>query len=91
MRNWDSNINNDFLGNPNDFNDICPQEKDYNDALELCNKLGIKLHRIDFIKEYWDYVFTYFLEELKKEEHLIQICYVINLLSLIYLLKKLKD
>ena len=66
MRNWDSNINNDFLGNPNDFNDICPQEKDYNDALELCNKLGIKLHRIDFIKEYWDYVFTYFLEELKK-------------------------
>ena len=66
MRNWDSNINNDFLGNPNDFNDICPQEKDYNDALELCNKLGIKLHRIDFVKEYWDYVFTYFLEELKK-------------------------
>ena len=32
MRNWDSNINNDILGNPNDTNDICPQEKDYNDA-----------------------------------------------------------
>ena len=66
MRNWDSNINGDYLGNPNDFTDICPQEKDYNDAVNLCNKLGIKLHRIDFIKEYWDYVFTYFLEELKK-------------------------
>ncbi len=66
MRNWDSNISNDILGNPNDLNDICPQEKDYNDALELCNKLNIKLHRIDFIKEYWDYVFTYFLDELKK-------------------------
>ena len=26
MRNWDSNINNDILGNPNDTNDICPQE-----------------------------------------------------------------
>ena len=66
MRNWDSNINGDILGNPNDFNDVCPQEKDYNDALKLCNELGIKLHRVDFIKEYWDYVFTYFLEELKK-------------------------
>ena len=66
MRNWDSNINNDILGNPNNIADICPQEQDYNDALELCNELGIKLHRVDFIKEYWDYVFTYFLEELKK-------------------------
>ena len=66
MRNWDSNINNDILGNPNDFNDICPQEKDYNDALKVCEKLSIPLHRVDFIKEYWDYVFTYFLEELKK-------------------------
>ena len=26
MRNWDSTINNDVLGNPNDFMDICPQE-----------------------------------------------------------------
>ncbi len=66
MRNWDSSINNDILGNPNDLNDICPQEKDYNDAVKLCEILGIKLHRVDFIKEYWDYVFKYFLDELKK-------------------------
>ncbi len=66
MRNWDSTINNDFLGNPNLQNNICPQEEDYNDALEVCKKLGIPLHRIDFVKEYWDDVFTYFLEELKK-------------------------
>ena len=66
MRNWDSTINNDYLGNPNDLNDICPQEKDYNDALKVCNKLGIPLKRVDFVKEYWDYVFTYFLNELKK-------------------------
>ena len=66
MRNWDSTINNDILGNPNDLNDICPQEKDYNDALKVCEKLNIPLHRIDFVKEYWDYVFTYFLDELKK-------------------------
>ena len=39
---------------------------DYNDAKKVCDKLGIPLHRKDFIKEYWDYVFTYFLDELKK-------------------------
>ena len=65
MRNWDSSINNDYLGNPNLNNNICPQEEDYNDALEVCKKLDIPLHRIDFVKEYWDYVFKYFLDELK--------------------------
>ena len=57
MRNWDSTINNDYLGNPNLDNSICPQEKDYNDAKAVCDKLGIPLHRIDFVKEYWDNVF----------------------------------
>ena len=66
MRNWDSSINNDILGNPDLNSDICPQEKDYNDALKVCEKIGIPSHRIDFVKEYWDYVFTYFLDELKR-------------------------
>ena len=66
MRNWDSTINNDYLGNPNLDNDICPQEEDYNDALAVCKKIGIPLHRVDYVKEYWDNVFTYFLDELKK-------------------------
>ena len=66
MRNWDSSINNDILGNTDLNSDICPQEKDYNDALKVCEKIGIPLHRIDFVKEYWDYVFTYFLDELKR-------------------------
>ena len=66
MRNWDSTINNDYLGNPNLNNDICPQEEDYNDAVKVCEKLGIPLHRVDFVREYWDFVFTYFLDELKK-------------------------
>ncbi len=66
MRNWDTSLNGDFLGNPDLNDDICPQEKDYNDALSVCKKIGITLHRVDFVKEYWDYVFTYFLDELKK-------------------------
>ena len=66
MRNWDASVNNDILGNPTLNDNICPQEQDYNDALAVSNELGIPLHRIDFVKEYWDYVFTYFLDELKK-------------------------
>ena len=66
MRNWDTSVNGDILGNPNLNNDICPQEEDYNDAKKVCEKLGIELHRIDFVKEYWDNVFEYFLDELKK-------------------------
>ena len=66
MRNWDSLVNNDIKGNPTLDNNICTQEQDYNDAKAVCSKLGIELHRVDFVKEYWDYVFTYFLDELKK-------------------------
>lgn len=64
MRNWDSLLNNDLEGNNN--HDICPQEQDYLDALAVCNKLNIPLQRIDFIKEYWDDVFTSFLASFKK-------------------------
>ena len=53
MRNWDSAANNDYLGNPNVNESICPQEKDYMDALEVANKLGVKLHRVDFVEEYY--------------------------------------
>lgn len=63
MKNWDSNINNDPEGITEG---ICPQELDYVDAKKVCDYLGIPLYRVDFIKEYWDNVFNYFLEELKK-------------------------
>lgn len=66
MRNWDSAANNDYLGNPNINNSICPQEQDYMDAKAVAEKLGVKLHRVDFIEEYWDYVFEHFLSEYRK-------------------------
>jgi tRNA-specific 2-thiouridylase len=66
MRNWDSTTNNDVLGNPDLNDDVCPQEVDYQDAKEVADKLGIELHRVDFIKEYWDNVFSYFLKEYEK-------------------------
>ena len=63
MRNWDALANNDYLGNPTINNDQCPQEKDYDDAVMVAKKLGIPLLRIDFVKEYWDDVFSYLIRE----------------------------
>jgi len=66
MRNWDAITNNDILGNPTLNNNQCPQEADYWDAVAVAKKLNIPLIRIDYVKEYWDEVFVYFLEEYKK-------------------------
>ena len=66
MRNWDSAVNNDVMGNPDLLEDVCPQEKDYQDAVKVAEKLGVKIHRVDFIEEYWNSVFAYFLEEYRK-------------------------
>ena len=63
MRNWDAMANGDYLGNPTVNDDQCPQEKDYQDALKVAEKLGIPLLRVDFIKEYWDHVFSFFISE----------------------------
>ena len=63
MRNWDALANNDYLGNPTINNNQCPQEKDYDDAVAVAKKLGIELLRVDYIKEYWDNVFTYLIKE----------------------------
>lgn len=63
MKNWDSSINKDKEGITDG---ICPQEQDYTDTLKVCDELSIPLYRVDFIKEYWDSVFKYFLGELEK-------------------------
>lgn len=66
MRNWDALANNDYLGNPTINAPQCPQESDYYDALEVAKALGIELYRSDFVKEYWDRVFSYFLKEYSR-------------------------
>lgn len=64
MRNWDSLVNNEINSDISD--DVCPQEIDYMDAVSVAKHLDIPIKRVDFVKEYWDNVFTYFLDELKK-------------------------
>ena len=66
MRNWDAFAAGDYLGNPTLNNDQCPQEKDYDDATKVAEKLGIKLLRVDYIKEYWDNVFSYLIREYER-------------------------
>ena len=63
MRNWDALMNNDYLGNPTINNDQCPQEKDYDDAKAVAEKLGIPFIRHDYIEEYWNNVFSYLIKE----------------------------
>ena len=66
MRNWDSLANHDVLGNPDLNEEVCPQEQDYQDAVKVAEKLEIPLHRVDFIEEYWNTVFDYFLREYRQ-------------------------
>lgn len=55
MNNWEEPDAEDSKG--------CQASKDLTDAASVCGLLGIKLHTMNFADEYWDRVFTYFLEE----------------------------
>lgn len=41
----------------------CPASQDLQDVKEVCNTLKIKLHTVNFVAEYWQKVFQYFLNE----------------------------
>ena len=43
-----------------DDTDYCTAAADLADAQAVCDKLGIKLHKINFAAEYWDNVFEHF-------------------------------
>lgn len=63
MQNWDSAAN--FELNYNSEIDACESELDFRIAKTVADHLNIPLYRVEFIKEYWDNVFSYFLEEYK--------------------------
>lgn len=44
----------------------CSAEEDYEDVRRVCQVLEIPYYTVNFSKEYWDRVFTYFLEEYKR-------------------------
>lgn len=56
MKNWEQDDNDTY----------CASAQDLQDAEDVCNQLGIKLHTVNFAKQYWDKVFTHFLDEYAK-------------------------
>lgn len=53
MKNWEED----------DDAEYCSAAEDLADAQQVCDKLGIHLHSVNFSAEYWDRVFAYFLHE----------------------------
>jgi len=55
-----------FMVNWEEESDTCTSEQDYEDVKRVCNKIGIPYFSVNYAKEYYDRVFSYFLEEYKK-------------------------
>lgn len=56
MKNWDDT----------DENGVCTATEDYEDVAKVATQIGIPYYSVNFEKEYWDRVFTYFIDEFKK-------------------------
>lgn len=56
MSNWDA-------ADEDETSTVCVQsEKDASDAQDVCNALGITMHRASFAQEYWTGVFEPFVD-----------------------------
>ena len=59
------NVEGLFMKNWEEDSEYCNAEKDYKDALQVCDTLGIPLRSVNFAKEYWERVFQNFLDEYR--------------------------
>jgi tRNA-specific 2-thiouridylase len=55
MKNWEED----------DSDGYCSAAADLADATAVARQLGIRLHSVNFSSEYWDRVFSYFLDEYR--------------------------
>jgi len=55
MKNWEEK----------DEDGVCTSESDWKDVQNVCDTIGIPYYSVNFAKEYWDRVFTLFLDEYK--------------------------
>ncbi len=53
MKNWEED----------DTEEYCAAAQDLKDAEQVCDRLGIDLHEVNFAHEYWENVFEHFLAE----------------------------
>lgn len=56
MKNWEEK----------DTDGVCTSERDWADARAVCERLDIPYYSVNFAKDYWDRVFTHFLEEYRR-------------------------
>ena len=56
MKNWEEK---DEFG-------VCTAEQDFDDVRKVSEQIGIPYYTVNFQKEYWDRVFSYFLDEYRK-------------------------
>ena len=55
MKNWEEQ---DDAG-------VCTAETDWQDVRDVCDVIGIPYYAVNFAQEYWDRVFSYFLDEYR--------------------------
>ena len=55
MKNWEEQ---DDAG-------VCTAEADWQDVRDVCDVIGIPYYAVNFAQEYWDRVFSYFLDEYR--------------------------
>lgn len=55
MKNWEEK----------DENGVCKASLEFEDVVRVCDQIGIPYYSVNFVKEYWDNVFTEFLNEFK--------------------------
>lgn len=55
MKNWEET----------DESGQCSATKDYQDVVDVCERIGIPYYSVDFVKEYREQVFSHFLEEYR--------------------------
>lgn len=55
MKNWEEN----------DANGQCTAAADFEDVVRVCQQIDIPYYSVNFAKEYWDNVFSHFLEDFR--------------------------
>ncbi|MBT8138147.1 MAG: tRNA 2-thiouridine(34) synthase MnmA [Gammaproteobacteria bacterium] len=56
MKNWEDD----------DGSEYCTARQDFEDAMRVADLLQVELHPVNFAREYWDNVFSFFLQEYKR-------------------------
>lgn len=56
MKNWEEK----------DENGVCTSESDWADVRNVCETVGIPYYSVNFVREYYDRVFSYFLDEYRR-------------------------